>query len=208
MPCNHKFQEYLNLNHLDFNPTTLIVGTFNPEWPLNNHAGWFYGRTNNNYFWDVLPRLYNQESLINSNAEVWKQFCHNNLIAITDLISSIQDAHIENAQHNMWLGNYGDNNITQNFQGQVLVDIIGLLINNPTITNVYLTRGSGEQFWGDIWNPVRDFCDANDIDCKELLTPSSNARFQQGRYNRHNPDHQLNLADFILMRWQQQWHHL
>lgn len=45
MPCNHKFQEDLNLERLDFKPTTLIVGTFNPEWPDGNQAQWFYGRT-------------------------------------------------------------------------------------------------------------------------------------------------------------------
>lgn len=29
MACTHKFHQYLNLNNLDFEPTTLIVGTFN-----------------------------------------------------------------------------------------------------------------------------------------------------------------------------------
>jgi len=47
MACNHKFIEYLNLENLDFEPTTLIVGTFNPEWPAGNQAEWFYGRTHN-----------------------------------------------------------------------------------------------------------------------------------------------------------------
>lgn len=38
MPCNHKFLEFLNLEKLDFTPTTLIVGTFNPEWPDTNQG--------------------------------------------------------------------------------------------------------------------------------------------------------------------------
>jgi hypothetical protein len=54
MPCPHKFQKCLNLDKLDFAPETLIVGTFNPAWPEDNYAEWFYGRTGNNYFWDVL----------------------------------------------------------------------------------------------------------------------------------------------------------
>ena len=41
MPCNHKFIEDLNLENLDFQPTTLIVGTFNPSWPENNQAQCF-----------------------------------------------------------------------------------------------------------------------------------------------------------------------
>lgn len=41
MACRHKFIDYLNLDNLDFDPTTLIVGTFNPEWPDGNHAECF-----------------------------------------------------------------------------------------------------------------------------------------------------------------------
>jgi len=57
MACNHKFKKYLKLEKLDFIPETLIVGTFNPAWPAGNYAEWFYGRTSNNYFWEVLPNL-------------------------------------------------------------------------------------------------------------------------------------------------------
>ncbi|MBD0333667.1 MAG: hypothetical protein ICV66_13555, partial [Chitinophagaceae bacterium] len=92
MACLHKFHLYLNLERLDFEPTTLIVGTFNPSWPATNTAEWFYGRTHdkqgtqNNNFWDVLPRLYGGDSLINKTPTEWKTFCHNKQIAITDII--------------------------------------------------------------------------------------------------------------------------
>ena len=63
MACNHKFQNELSLQGLDYVPTTLIVGTFNPEWPEGNNARWFYGRTDNNYFWDLLPKMFGDEGL-------------------------------------------------------------------------------------------------------------------------------------------------
>ena len=96
MPCHHKFQNHLDITNIDFEPTTLIVGTFNPSWPATNNSEWFYGRTAKNYFWDVLPRLYGEESLINAGAKEWTQFCRDKHIAITDLISSIDDAEPDN----------------------------------------------------------------------------------------------------------------
>jgi hypothetical protein len=99
MACSHKFAEYLNLERIDFEPTTLIVGTFKPGWEnINNNAPWFYGRTHdlngnqNNNFWDVLPRLYEEQSLINNDHNAWKDFCSRKKIAITDIIQKIEDA--------------------------------------------------------------------------------------------------------------------
>ena len=204
MPCSHKFQNYLDLENLNFFPTTLIVGTFNPGWPANNYANWFYGRTGNNNFWEVLPRIYNELSLINHDDNQWKQFCSDKRIAITDLIRRIDDAEIAMPNHNKWLANYSDSNIANHFDGHIFVDVVELLINNPTINNVYLTRGVTEPFWANLWQPVRNYCDQNQIGCEELLTPSGNARFQLGRYNALNPDNQLTLPNFIFMRWLQQ----
>lgn len=207
MPCYHKFSDYLNLETLDFEPTTLIVGTFNPEWPIGNNATWFYGRTGNNYFWDVLPRIYNQPSLINNNEITWKSFCRNNNIAITDIISCIGDADEPLENHQTLLENYSDKNIAQ-FNNHAFTDIIQLLLNHPTIDNVYLTRGVGEKFWRNIWQPVKNYCNQNNITCKELLTPSGNARFQYGKYKKANPNIQITLPDFIKMKWMEKWHEI
>jgi hypothetical protein len=207
MPCYHKFHEYLQLENLDFEPTTLIVGTFNPEWPENNYAEWFYGRTDNNNFWNVLPRIYNEESLINADIQDWKDFCSRKLIGITDLVSCIADADIGNHQHNQLLQNYADNNIANQFGGHIFVNIIAILENHPSIINIYLTRGL-DHFWEGIWNLIINYCNHNNKRCRELLTPSANARFQLGRYNNENPNNTLNLQDFIMMRWQEQWHQL
>lgn len=206
MPCIHKFHNYLHLANINYQPTTLIVGTFNPQWPFNNMAQWFYGRTNNNYFWDVLPRIYGQPSLINGVADQWKSFCADNLITITDLIYSIEDADITNQLHHQWLTNYSDNNIANNFHHHTFVNVIALLENNPTINSIYLTRGITSPFWANLWNPVINYCNQNGLWVRQLLTPSGNARFQLGKYNRNNPNNILNLPDFILMNWSNQWH--
>jgi len=49
----------------------LIIGTFNPK-TICNQAKFFYGR-NKNYFWDLLPEVFNQESL-KSNIQKQKKF--------------------------------------------------------------------------------------------------------------------------------------
>lgn len=213
MPCNHKFIEYLNLENLDFEPTTLIVGTFNPSWPANNQAEWFYGRTHdqhgnvNNNFWDVLPRLYREESLINATPTEWKAFCKKHKIAITDLITSIDDADENNPQHQNQLGGYADNVIANNFNEQVPNNIVKLLQNNPSIKNVYLSRGTGETFWRRLWRPVVQYSNQNNLHERKLLTPSGYAFYQHGRYNNQNPNNIIPLLnDFILMKWESEWH--
>jgi hypothetical protein len=208
MPCPHKFQEYLNLGNIDFIPTTLIVGTFNPAWPETNQAPWFYGRTENNNFWNVLPRLYDEESLINATPERWKQFCKRKKIAITDLISCINDANEEEPAHRELLSGYSDKAIADTFQNFELVPIAEILAQHDSIENVYLTRGTGETFWRRTWRPVKHYCQDTGKRIVELLTPSGYAYFQQGRYNNAHPEMRLDLPDFILMQWNRKWHHI
>ncbi|MDR3681877.1 MAG: hypothetical protein P4L41_18045 [Flavipsychrobacter sp.] len=207
MPCNHKFQDHLDLTKIDFEPTTLIVGTFNPAWPASNTTEWFYGNTASNYFWDVLPRLYGEGSLINATQANWKQFCHNKQIAFTDLISSVDDAEPTNQEHAKILGGMSDKGIEYNFEDFTYVDIPRILQRQPTIKNVYLTRGVSEAFWKHLWNPAVQYCSRNNIRERKLLTPSGNALYQQGAYNIQHPENQIPLLeDYILMRWQQEWH--
>jgi hypothetical protein len=191
----------------------LIVGTFNPGWDnIDNNANWFYGRTHdnngnqNNNFWDVLPRIYNQESLINGTQNDWKKFCSDELIAITDIIGNIEDANQNNPIHVNLMRGFADNEIVNNFYDFDLVNIVRILRNNPAIENVYITRGISESFWKNKLYSLKKYCDANNIRLTPLITPSSYAYLQQGRYNRLNPNNQLELADYILMRWQQIWH--
>lgn len=194
MGCNHKFEKYLYLNDLQFEPTTLIIGTFNPACVENNEAEWFYGRTNFNYFWDVLPRLYNEDSLIGKDPSAWKRFCKKHRIAITDFIASIDDADINNKVHKKALEGYSDKGITKTFKQFSFVDIVAILKAHPTIKNVYLTRSANERFWKNLWNPIKEYCIANGIRAEFLLTPSGNARYQR-------KDKSIPLQDFIYPRW-------
>jgi len=207
MPCNHKFIEDLNLENLDFQPATLIVGTFNPAWPANNQAQWFYGRTQNNYFWDILPRLYSEPSLLNADPDEWKKFCKRHKIAVTDLISCIGDAN--EPEHEAVLGGYSDDKIANDFHEHTFIEIVSLLENHQSIKNVYLTRGNAPTFWNRIWRPVRQYCTIHELHENTLLTPSGYAFYQQGKYNNANPNHPIpNLADFILSRWEEKWHQI
>jgi len=203
MPCNHKFIDYLNLGRIDFEPTTLVVGTFNPSWDvLNNPATWFYGRTKNNYFWDVLPRLYENSNLRNDTHLAWKQFCVRNLLAITDLLQSIDDADSNDPSHVAALSDYSDLAIAKDFKKFTPVDIVNLLIENPKITNVYWTRKTGNDFWDKYWNTITDYCDQHGIRHRELLTPSGSARYQMQSGNGQT------LRNFIFENWQAAWHPL
>jgi hypothetical protein len=206
MPCDHKFLSYLNLEKIDFVPSTLIVGTFNPVWPANP-AEWFYGRAADSCFWDVLPRLYGEASLLNATSGEWKQFCHSNQIALTDLISSIDDADPGNREHSKILGGFSDKALAYHFDDFVYVNIVQLLRKHPSIKNVYLTRGITEAFWRHTWNPVMQYCSANGIRERKLLTPSDGALYQHGAYNHDHPDAVIPLLeDYILMRWREEWH--
>jgi hypothetical protein len=212
MGCEHKFSEFLNLERIDFEPTTLIVGTFNPSWPAGNNAEWFYGRTHdengnqNNNFWDVLPQIYGEPSLINAGPVNWKAFCAKKQIAITDLISNIEDADPNIISHVTLLKSFADDDIADKFFDFDLVNIVRLLRENPTITNVYITRGISESFWKNKIFALKKYCLVKNIRLIPLLTPSGYAYMQQGKYNRLNPQNQLNLSDYILMRWNEVWH--
>jgi hypothetical protein len=206
MASEHKFKEYLNLEELDFQPTTLIVGTFNPSIG-GNDAAWFYGRFDNN-FWDVLPRIYGKDSMRCSSPKQWKLFCKENKIAITDLISSIDDADLDNLIHFNKIKTFSDKTIANDFKQHKQVKIIKILESNPSIKNVYLTRGTGETFWKRLWKPIEIYCKENGLCEKKLITPSGYAFYQQGKYNKQNPLNPLSLEDFILKDWKSKWHEL
>lgn len=203
MACLHKFAVNLNLEQLTFEPTTLIVGTFNPGWDnLGNYASWFYGRTNNNYFWDVLPRLYENNSLRQATHSDWKAFCHRHKIALTDLIYSIDDADSGNPQHVQQLKNYRDDAIVKYFRQFTLVDIPKLLAIHTAIEHVYLTRSINDLFWRQRWRPVADYSQVHEIKTKTLLTPSGGARFQIPKGVK------ISLGDFIFAQWRNSWYSL
>lgn len=207
MPCQHKFINYLNLERLDFEPTTLIVGTFNPAWPEGNRAEWFYGRTARNYFWDVLPRLYNGENYRKENSNCWKTFCKGNKIVLTDLITSINDAEVDNKEHQDILKSYLDTSIADYFDDFEFTDLKGILAKYPTIKNIYLTRNKGVELFDEEWQKVEDYVkNKPDYHVKNLLTPSASARFQIKEYKKEFPNDKTPLRNFIHREWKNQWH--
>jgi hypothetical protein len=201
MACDHKFKEYLYVEKLDFEPTTLIVGTFNPAWPESNYADWFYGRVSNNYFWDILPKMYDHELLRNRSHREWKSFCKQNKIAITDLVSCIEDADIANSGHGKVLGGYADSSIASRFKQQKSTGIVELLEANPTINNVYLTTTTSAGLWYNLWSTVSGFCKLNNKYCRQLMTPSKGARFFMTKASG------IKMPEFIYNDWKGKWNY-
>lgn len=209
MSCHHKFATHLNLKHLDFAPTTLIVGTFNPEWPESNTASWFYGRTEKNFFWDVLPKIYGENSLLSATNSDWKAFCKRKTIAITDLITSVKDADENNHVHLKSIKGYSDNAIAKKFSEHILTNVASLLQQHPTIQNIYFTRSANDTFWKKIWQPIKDYASLNNLHLDCLMTPSRYAFYQYGKHKKLNIETKItSLEDFILMKWQEKWHNL
>lgn len=209
MPCPHKFQAYLNLEKLDFEPNTLIVGTFNPAWPEGNYAEWFYGRIRNNYFWDVLPRMYQSNLNLRQKpiqVKEWKKFCRENGIAITDLIYCIHDAESNNVGHQRVLKSYSDASISNYFSQIEFTDILGLLKRHPSIRHTYLTTQAKIEAFNLRWIEVEDFGRKHGIMANRLLTPSASARFQMGDYKKENPHDKTPLRNFIYQKWLDVWH--
>lgn len=203
MACQHKFYNYLQLQRLnDFKPKILIVGTFNPEWPEGNYAEWFYGRTDNNYFWDLLPRMFGENELRNQNHVNWKTYCRTRKIALTDLISSIDDAEIEKEKHREVLQKYTDSALASKFKLQIENPIVPLLQANPSIESVYLTTTINSGLWQSLWTPVDHYCAQQNIWCKKLMTPSKGARFFMTK------DSGIKMPDFIYNDWYTKWRNL
>jgi len=201
MPCQHKFLEDLNLDYCD-KVETLIVGTFNPQWAKKNSAEWFYGREKNN-FWYVLSKIYSVDDLSLADTNTRKKFCNENKIGITDLISCIKTA--DEKKHYGLISSFSDKKIEDNFQldDLELVNIIGIIEQNPTIKNVYLTRSANSNLWKKIWEPIEEHCVNNSINCKQLLTPSNYAFFQ---FNQNEKIKHGTLPNFIYARWKEVWH--
>ena len=207
MPCAHKFIDELELKGLDYAPETLVVGTFNPAWPEENTATWFYGRTQDELVWNVLPRLYGSPSLAAGSETDWKEFCKTHRIAFTDLITSIDDADEANKNHRKIISGFADKALVYNFDDFVFTDVVGILKRHPSIRNVYITRGITESFWRHLWSPIMHYCNTNGLHERRLLPASEESTYQHEAHNQHHPDGVIDaLPDYILYRWKQEWH--
>jgi hypothetical protein len=196
MSCNHKFINDLQLQYVDWEVKTLFIGTFNPEWNecQNNNAQWFYGRTQRNDFWCILPSIHGNESLIQGDRNLWIEFCRKNSIGITDIIESI-DADIQNASHRNAVCNFKDDELP-NFE-ITLNNIPLILERHKSIKQICITRQTLIDFWEDCFIDTLQYIDQHpqrNIKLKLLRSPSRGAR--KGVVG--------NFCEFVARRWREQ----
>jgi hypothetical protein len=204
MPCKHKFLADLSCT-VSYKPDILIIGTFNPEWPVDNYASWFYGRTNNNYFWEILPRMFNDCSLRHSGPKRWKEFCSLKNIVITDLITSINDANEENPEHFEIISKFRDADFANYFKEIEMTNVLKIIEDNPTIKKVFFTRQDGVGMFDNQINIIDRHCKNKKIHFSRLLTPSANARFQMNGWHPQTPNLDRTLPNFIYESWLSKW---
>lgn len=177
MPCFHRFQEDLTPQH---ELRYLFVGTFNPEWnnPNGNNANWFYGRRTNS-FWRILPSVFGGENMNTiqhrENPQIWKNYCTDNGIGITDIITTILDA--EEEEHGQQILGFQDEFLEQ-FNEVLFTNIPEIIHNNSnTLLGVYLTRYSHtlnpNGIFHQKWHQIEGLCNELGIHNSPLVTPSN-----------------------------------
>lgn len=179
MACEHKFINDLQLQYVDWEVKTLFIGTFNPGWNecVNNNASWFYGRTQRNEFWHILPYIHEQKSLMDGNRESWIKFCKKNSIAITDILLKLNDADSANNEHRKIICNLKDDSL-ENFK-VTINDIAAILENHKSIRQICITRQTLPLFWENCFQNMIKFIKDNplrNIQVLFLRSPSRGAR--------------------------------
>lgn len=197
MACLHKSDNDLQLQYVDWKVKTLFIGTFNPSWPEceNNYSEWFYGSTNRNEFWCILPTVHGHHSLLNGNREVWINFCRKHHLAMTDILASIDNANVDNLDHRNAICKFKDDAIAD-FEVTVN-DIPELLRQHTDIKQICITRQTLPDFWEDCFIAMFQFIETHPergIEIKLLRSPSRGAR--RGVVG--------NFCEYIGNKWLQQ----
>ncbi len=179
MPCHHKFINDLQLQYVDWEVKTLFIGTFNPGWSVcpNNNADWFYGRTQRNEFWCILPTVHLEASLLNGNRNNWIDFCRKNNIAVTDILESINNADPANEAHKQAICRFKDDELAQ--FDVTINDIPAILENHPSIKQICVTRQTLPPFWENCFTNLVQYINQNpqrQIEVRYLRSPSRGAR--------------------------------
>lgn len=184
MPCSHRFLGKHIQNSLfpSWEYDYLFTGTFNPGWTFQKgqSAAYFYGRTRNNYYWDLTPEVWGKNKLRKANATAWEQFLQQNRIGITDLIKGIDDADQTNPKHVEWLFDKTDTG---------LVKFKNIVWNTPEIVNrindqehklkaVFITNQKAPDIIEAQIQMIEQAAKQDNVDFVRLITPSAGARFQ------------------------------
>ena len=182
MSCPHRFLNYHVENSLcpNWEFDKLIIGTFNPSWNFSNSkpASYFYGRTMNNYFWDSLPLVFNQDGLRDENKEKWIEFLKEQKIGLTDLVIDIIDADKNNKDHYCLLKSMTELNLTKfkniAFNTQKIIS----LIEEKKVSKIFITNQTAPKLFENEFLKIQTACENQKKSFSRLLTPSSGARFR------------------------------
>ena len=183
MACKHRFLGYHAEGSLlpDWPVAYLFIGTFNPGWDFDKgeHAPYFYGRTRNNYFWDLLPMLWGQSPLRQAPVSRWLAFLQAQRIGLTDMITSIQDADPHNPLHVRWLQDRSDSNLVRFRQLTYHTAAIKqyMAIHHAHLKGIFVTNKKAP---GPIEAEIQQVAAAAQryqLPFVRLMTPSGAARF-------------------------------
>ncbi len=216
MTCPNKFLDDVGLDRLTFDPRILVIGTFTPDCIHREHVQWFHGamgegindHVGGDHFWSVLPRLYGERSLRFEGAELlWKDFCNEHRIALTDLILGIEDFELSDDPDLENVCSCSEQIHSNAFLKLQLNDILALLAKYPSIGYVYFTGNPDNKYWKKICKPISEYCKANKIYYAGLTAPSEVSISRQKVYNsRIHPDAPVQLDEYILRSWKDKWH--
>lgn len=184
MACLHRFLGKHIINSLlpNWQFEYLFIGTFNPAWNFNagQSAAYFYGRTRNNYFWDLVPDIWDNRKMRNATPTDWELFLQQKGIGITDIIKGIQDADPDNEQHVTWLKDKSDIGLVRFQNIEWNTPEILSLINNEEIKlkAIFITNQKAPDIIEAQIKIIEQAAIQKDIPFARLITPSGGARFQ------------------------------
>ncbi len=116
------------------------------------------------------------------------EFLIKNHIGLTDLLSEIDDADINNPEHVKRIVSYKDDQI-ERFESLVWnTPYITDYIHEQEIEAVYFTRLGGAGKFGEQMAIIENYCQVNGVYCKRLLTPSGQG-LGEGKPRRHKLIH-------------------
>ena len=121
----HKFKDF----PIQDDASILILGTFNPD-VEKNEAEFFYGRSRN-YLWELLPKMFDLESMKNSNVETKKAFIQKYKIGFVDLIETLE---VDSGQEANYYDNYIDSKVKN------WANVTDLILSLPSLKQVFFTR--------------------------------------------------------------------
>lgn len=201
--CKHKFINDLNLAYVEWEVQTLFIGTFNPSCSISNSAEWFYGRTENNMFWNTLGYIYENNPLLGESRSptLWVQFCERNNLAVSDIISEIKNVDLDNGDDykNLCKG-FSDKKLELyiNNKQHISSNLVSVIEENPylkKIKNIYFTRKGINHPWNILFDPIINICRQRDISYSPLITPGGYNYFQ---FNSDFPRTPKNLAQLWI----------